>query len=151
LLRAIEKLDKRDDLLLVIALYSAGDIEYLRMLERIRDGMHNCVFVHDLEPDAFNALLAKTHIYVRPTYVDGDSVAVREALANGCRVVASDCIDRPHGVDTFKSGCDDSLRDCLQRVLSLHTDTRSHVEQQRDFAQDVMSVYKKLVENKQWS
>lgn len=150
LLKAVGKLDNRDDLMVVIALYSTGDAEYLRMLDRMREGMSNCMFVYDLEPDEFNALLAETDIYVRPTYTDGDSVAVREALANGCRVVASDCIDRPDGVATFKSGCDESLRDCLQRVICSLTDTYPSAEQQHDSAQDVMAIYKNLAEDRQW-
>ncbi len=147
LMKAVGRLGNRGDLILVIALYSTGDTEYLRMLERMRDGMHNCIFVYDLEPEVFNAVLAETDVYVRPTYVDGDSVAVREALAHGCRVIASDCIRRPDGVHTFKSGCDESLGDCLQRALCLHTDRCSYAEQQHDFAQDVMLLYKGLAKH----
>ncbi len=147
LMKAVGRAGSKSDVILIIALYGTGesvDPEYLRLLGHMRDSMPNCIFVDDLEPEEFNALLAETDVYVRPTYVDGDSVAVREALAHGCRVIASDCIRRPNGVDTFKSGCDESLCDCLQRALFSPTGRYLYVEQQRDFAQDVMSLYKKL-------
>ena len=35
----------------------------------------------------FASLLTEADVYVRPTYVDGDSVTVREALAQGCCVM----------------------------------------------------------------
>lgn len=40
--------------------------------------------------------------YVRPSRVDGDSVAVREAMALGIPVAASDATRRPEGVSVFE-------------------------------------------------
>jgi glycosyltransferase involved in cell wall biosynthesis len=144
LMRAVGTLGRRDDLLLVIALYSTRDTEHLNMLEHMRAGMNNCIFVYDLPPDVFCALLAEADVYVRSTYADGDSVTVREALSQGCYVIASDCIDRPDGVNTFKSGCHESLSDCLQRALYSQGDCGVHAEQQHDFSRDVMLLYKSL-------
>ena len=48
--------------------------------------------------------LAKIDIYLRPTSTDGDSVAVREALLCGVKVLASDVVDRPTGVNTYRYG-----------------------------------------------
>lgn len=44
------------------------------------------------------SLWMKTHVYVRPTSTDGDSVAVREVLDEGSYVVASDVCKRPDRV-----------------------------------------------------
>ncbi|NLB74827.1 MAG: glycosyltransferase family 4 protein [Firmicutes bacterium] len=145
LMRAVEKQGIRDDLLLIIALYSTRDTEYLDMLEKARTGMHNCIFVYDLPPEVFASLLTEADVYVRPTYVDGDSVTVREALAQGCCVIASDCIDRPEGVNTFKSGCHESLSDCLQKALRFQTGCGTNMKQQRNFSHDVMLLYKRLI------
>ena len=45
------------------------------------------------------AALARSEVFLRPTEWDGDSVIVREALAVGTRVVASDVSARPAGVE----------------------------------------------------
>ncbi|GAB3066184.1 glycosyltransferase [Pedococcus soli] len=44
-------------------------------------------------------VLASSGVFLRPTAWDGDSVIVREALAAGARVVASDICPRPLGVE----------------------------------------------------
>lgn len=44
-------------------------------------------------------ILAGIRALLRPTTTDGDSVVVREALALGCRVIASDVVPRPKGVE----------------------------------------------------
>lgn len=49
------------------------------------------------------SLWALTDVYLRPSITDGDSVAVREALAVGTQVVASDACERPSGVWLFPS------------------------------------------------
>ncbi len=51
-----------------------------------------------------HTLLRDSDLLVRPTYADGDSVNVREALSVGCRVVASDAAVRPPAVRTFPTG-----------------------------------------------
>jgi glycosyltransferase involved in cell wall biosynthesis len=45
------------------------------------------------------AALARSEVFLRPTDWDGDSVIVREALAVGARVVATDVSARPAGVE----------------------------------------------------
>lgn len=46
-----------------------------------------------------SAALARSDVFLRPTDWDGDSVILREALAVGTRVVASDVSSRPEGVE----------------------------------------------------
>jgi glycosyltransferase involved in cell wall biosynthesis len=53
----------------------------------------------DLTPEQVSAVLAGAGVFLRPTSWDGDSVIVREALALGARVVASDLAPRPRGVE----------------------------------------------------
>lgn len=50
------------------------------------------------------AVLEAADVFVRPTRADGDAVTVREALALGCGVVASDVGHRPEGCLIFPSG-----------------------------------------------
>jgi glycosyltransferase involved in cell wall biosynthesis len=49
-------------------------------------------------------LISHADLFVRPTLVDGDANSVREALAMGRRVVASDAAQRPAGVVLFRKG-----------------------------------------------
>lgn len=69
----------------------------------------------------FITLLKQIDIYLRPTYMDGASVAVQEALIMNVPVLASDVIDRPGDVVTYRymnsndffsklSGIDTSLK-----------------------------------------
>lgn len=53
----------------------------------------------DLAPRDTSAVLHEVGCFLRPTSWDGDSVIVREALASGARVVASDRAPRPRGVE----------------------------------------------------
>lgn len=48
-------------------------------------------------------LWRRSNVHLRPTVTDGDSVAVREALALGVAVVASDAATRPSGCIQFPS------------------------------------------------
>ena len=50
------------------------------------------------------AFLRAADVVVRSTFVDGDAITVREALAFGVPVVASDTAFRPDGVTLFRKG-----------------------------------------------
>ena len=67
------------------------------------------------------SLLAVMHaldVFVRPTYFDGDASSVREALALGVRVVASDTDFRPEGVRRFPCGDPDALAAAIEAALT---------------------------------
>src|SRR5207245_3842409 len=57
------------------------------------------------------AVMRALDVFVRPTYFDGDASSVREALALGVRVVASDTDFRPTGTRVFPKGDADALTD----------------------------------------
>lgn len=62
-------------------------------------------------------LMSKADVFVRPTFADGDSISVREALAMNVPVVASDCTRRPDGTVLFKTGNSEDLATRLECVL----------------------------------
>lgn len=71
-------------------------------LDRLRRMVSDLPWVelsHNLPADEVTAALARSEVFLRPTDWDGDSIMVREALAVGTRVVASDVIARPAGVE----------------------------------------------------
>jgi glycosyltransferase involved in cell wall biosynthesis len=53
----------------------------------------------DADVNRVAATLARSGVFLRPTSWDGDSLIVREALAAGARVVASDVCPRAEGVE----------------------------------------------------
>lgn len=67
----------------------------------------------ELEHPAALGLLARCDALVRPTFADGDSLSVREALALGVRCLASDAVARPEGAITFRTG---QVQDLVQRL-----------------------------------
>ncbi len=81
--------------------------------QRVRDaGLQNNVrMLGDVDHDTCLALMARSQVFIRPTYEDGDSISVREALALGVPVVASRVGTRPAGAILFQRGdVDDMLR-----------------------------------------
>ena len=84
-------------------MYNTIDPGYLsKVREEIgTDSRFNLRF--DIPRNAFLEMLARSDIFIRPTYADGDSLAIREALLAGCKVVASDCVSRPKGVILFRT------------------------------------------------
>jgi glycosyltransferase involved in cell wall biosynthesis len=59
------------------------------------------------------ALMGAADVFVRPTLADGDSVSVREALALGCAVVATDVGNRPPEVRLVPAGDAAALADAM--------------------------------------
>jgi glycosyltransferase involved in cell wall biosynthesis len=57
-------------------------------------------------------------IYFRPTTDDGDSLAIREALSNGVKVVASNVCLRPNGTIIYKSLNINSAIDYLNEAIN---------------------------------
>lgn len=63
------------------------------------------------------AFVACSHLFVRPSLVDGDALSVREALAMGIPVVASDTGLRPTGTILFRNGDSADLETKMRGVL----------------------------------
>ena len=64
------------------------------------------------------AFLRAADVVVRSTFVDGDAITVREAMALGVPVVASDTAFRPDGVTLFRKGDVSDLAAKLEQVLA---------------------------------
>ncbi len=70
----------------------------------------------DLDHEMCLAIMSRSSMFVRPTFRDGDSISVREALSLGVPVVASNVGERPEGVMLFEPGDVDGL---VKRVMDV--------------------------------
>jgi glycogen(starch) synthase len=76
------------------------------------------VCLGEVSHDRCLAFLRTGDVVVRSTFVDGDAITVREALAFGVPVVASDTAFRPEGVTLFRKGDVSDLVARLRQVLA---------------------------------
>jgi glycosyltransferase involved in cell wall biosynthesis len=71
----------------------------------------------DLEHELCLSLMSRSTVFIRPTFRDGDSISVREAVALGVPVVASNVGARPEGVLLFEAGDVDGLVTRVREIL----------------------------------
>lgn len=81
----------------------------------------------DVNHDMCLTLMRHSHVFVRPTLEDGDSMSVREALALGVPVVASRVGSRPPAVTLFNPGDIEDMLSGIDLALtgSLSTEDRN--------------------------
>ncbi len=75
-------------------------------------------------PFSASALYARSDAFVRPTTTDGDSVSIRECLALGTPVAASDCVQRPPGCVLFGNRDVESAAGAVEEILKHPDDYR---------------------------
>lgn len=71
----------------------------------------------DVSHDECLHVMSRSAALIRPTYTDGDSISVREALALGVPVIASDAVSRPAETILFESGNSDDLMKKMEWIL----------------------------------
>lgn len=76
--------------------------------------------------------------YIRFTATDGDSLAVREALYFNKKVIASNIVDRPEGVELVEF--DKNKLEEKIRTISFS----SNLMEDFDIIPQILSIYKKL-------
>lgn len=129
---------------LVLAFYTQFEPGYYEgILEKARGKFGFKVTIHEnLSNDEFLSELARCSVFVRPTFTDGDSIALREALALGRIVVASDAVPRPEGCVLFRSGDVNDLRVKLAAATSSVSSSRAAGQ---DFSQPILQLYKRVI------
>ena len=71
----------------------------------------------DLDHEVCLVVMANSDVFVRPTFMDGDSISVREAAALGVPVVASSVGTRPEGTVLFEVGNKVELVERIEAVV----------------------------------
>ena len=111
-LQAMEQMQERYPKLGLILIGIGPEAEkHLSELALVRD---HVLLAGQLPPDVALSVMTRLAVFLRPTYFEGDSLSVREALALGVPVVASDTGSRPDGIGLFKVG------DCADLCGQLH-------------------------------
>jgi glycosyltransferase involved in cell wall biosynthesis len=144
-LQAVEHMQKRYPKLGMIFIGIGPEAEKdLPELSLVRD---HVLLAGQLAPDITLSVMRRLSVFVRPTYFEGDSLSVREALVLGIPVVASDTGSRPDGVLLFKVGdCTDLCRQ-LSRVLekeSLATRPDASPKPEEGSARKMLELYREL-------
>jgi glycogen(starch) synthase len=104
------------------------------------------VCLGEVSHDRCLGLLRASDVTVRCTFVDGDAITVREALALGIPVVASDTDFRPEGVTLFRRGDVSDLTAKLSQVLDQPAGGVSAPRPVQDqSAKDIWRLYAELV------
>jgi glycogen synthase len=82
-------------------------------------------------------------LFVRPSYIDGDSIAVREAIYLGKPVLASDAVKRPSEVQLFMTGDVADLEEKMYLMLTWPTtDTATSKKcHNEDSLEKIVNVY----------
>lgn len=94
--------------------------------------------LYRFSPEDVSSLLPYCRLFLRTTLSDGDSLSVREALAVGIPVLASDCSTRPQGVVLFRSGDGDDLEAKLSAILE---NPYRIAFSQPDFSEELIQLY----------
>jgi glycosyltransferase involved in cell wall biosynthesis len=108
-----------------------GDGEHREKALALADGTglrEAVLLTGDLDHEVCLAVMANSDVFVRPTFMDGDSISVREAAALGVPVVASDVGMRPEGTMLFKAGDKLELVERIEKTLKHSPPRRGGVD-----------------------
>jgi glycosyltransferase involved in cell wall biosynthesis len=106
------------------------------------EGLEQHIYaIGDVSHESCLAVIARSDIFVRPTFSDGDAISVREAIALGTPVVASDVVGRPTGTLCFKTGDPTDLASKMDSLLSGADPLRSPSEPAKDGIHRLLELY----------
>jgi glycogen(starch) synthase len=105
----------------------------------------HAVCLGEVPHDRCLAMLRASDVTVRSTFVDGDAITVREALAFGVPVVASDTDFRPEGVTLFRRGDVSDLVAKLGQVLARPVGGSSPREPTNEQSAAIWQLYTELM------
>ena len=122
LLDAVRDCKKRTGRMFRVAILLAQDArdgverDFLNYISKelstvLGDGYH--LFLGEYAPP----VIAASDAFLRPTFTDGDSVAIREACDAQVLTIASDVVPRPEGVVTFATGDAVGLSQCMESAM----------------------------------
>jgi glycogen synthase len=109
-----------------------------------RSAEGHLLWTGELAHDVVLDVMRQVNTFVRPTYFDGDASSVREALALGVPVVASDTDFRPEGVVLFRRGDAQDLTERLGVLLAGGPGGAARSEPDAGALRSLLAVYDRL-------
>lgn len=101
----------------------------------------NVRLLGDVDHETCLALMSACDVFLRPTFEDGDSISVREALALGIPVVASRVGTRPAGAILFQAGDVDEMLAAIASALGVKRGNRA---QAAGCTERLMEIYRQV-------
>ncbi len=89
---------------------------------------------------SFVRLMQESDIVLRTTNTDGDSISVRESLAMGVPIIASDVVERPEGTVLFKNRDADDLVEKIKETAA--GDKSMLVKDDNDYKEIYSKIYR---------
>ena len=128
----------------VLCLAESKDTEKIDKLHKIANQLNvdDKIYWQIGAIDNFQFLLAKTDVYIRPTFTDGDSIAIHEVLDMGVQVVTSDVCLRPKGAVTYAYG--DEV-DFARKVLSSLQEKKKQIKPNYIFYNEMKTIYQSML------
>lgn len=124
--------------MLMLVIGEVSNKEQIAVIDKIKDIVGDDKnFMMSESVKAMEPLFSKAQMYIRPTKTDGDSLSVREALACGCPVLASNVSKRPEGTVLYDGSIDDMEAKAI-KMLSSPNDSKHLVV---DFYNDLIEFY----------
>lgn len=129
--------------------FSARQKEFVQKTIEPLENRQNIMVVRSSQFSLLPIFKRNNVVYVRPTKTDGDSLSVREALALGTPVVASDVAQRPDNTIIYPHNNQHPehnalhLADAMQQAVdTLYTPRTAHASQ--DFYPQILALYRRL-------
>ncbi len=119
LMDAMSRLNRKYPELGCVVIGTGEDRSEAEELVRQRRLDEQIFLAGDLHHQLCLTAISRSTVFVRPTFRDGDSISVREAMSLGVPVVASNVGTRPEGTLLFEAGNLQGLIDQIERVLSV--------------------------------
>ena len=130
--------DIRPNIGLVFCMADVSDIEGIYKIEQYAKelGVYNKIYWQRGSLPTLQILWEMIDVYVRPSSTDGDSLAVREAIEAGVRVVTTDVVKRPSECLLYHYG---DFVEASNKILNVLNEGRyytskdfSHYERMKD-------------------
>lgn len=133
-----ESIRDRFSAMICVGTVPSDDEYYSRLLERAERGPAGERIKFVRGEINFPGVLRRSDLFVRPSSRDGDAISLREALWYGIPAIASDVAVRPEGTVLFSSRDTGAF---VEKILCADK-FRNPNAGRRDFAEDVVGVYK---------
>ncbi|MHA0857848.1 glycosyltransferase family 4 protein [Paenibacillus sp. CMAA1364] len=101
---------------------------------------------HEVTNTELFPIVKKSHLFIRPTIIDGYGVSIAESLHFSIPAIASDVCLRPNGTILFQSGNVQDLTQRVQDIINNYTVYKQSASliRPKDYSSNVIELYRKI-------